>query len=219
MKGMEKRLSSLEAVEKKVTEFESELKKIWIYISDTNKATIERVGKVEERVETTDFSLSLANSKVLELEKEKDSLKDEIVYLQSQSMRNNLVFSNIPEAPLEGPDVAEAKLREFMTDKMKIAKDIVDKMGFERVHRIGPKIDGKTRKLVAKFSLFKERELVRKQWKALEGTPYYVNEQFPKEVIDKRRKLVPKMKDARREGKTAWIAYDTLYINGKPVKD
>jgi hypothetical protein len=106
-----------------------------------------------------------------------------------------------------------------MTDKMKIAKDIVDKMGFERVHRIGPKIDGKTRKLVAKFSLFKERELVRKQWKALEGTPYYVNEQFPKEVIDKRRKLVPKMKDARREGKTAWIAYDTLYINGKPVKD
>jgi chromosome segregation ATPase len=109
MKGMEKRLSSLEAVEKKVTEFESELKKIWIYISDTNKATIERVGKVEERVETTDFSLSLANSKVLELEKEKDSLKDEIVYLQSHSMRNNLVFSNIPEAPLEGPDVAEAR--------------------------------------------------------------------------------------------------------------
>jgi hypothetical protein len=42
---------------------------------------------------------------------------------------------------------------------------------------------GRSRNIVAKFDLFKERELVRKQWKALSCTPYFVNEQLPREVI------------------------------------
>lgn len=71
----------------------------------------------------------------------------------------------------------------------------------------------------AKFTYFKDRELVRKQWRNLQGTGYFMFEQFPKEVSDKRRKLVSKMKEARDKGKKAWIAYDTLYIEGKPVRD
>ncbi|KAH3772640.1 hypothetical protein DPMN_173981 [Dreissena polymorpha] len=43
-------------------------------------------------------------------------------------------------------------------------------------------------------------------------------EQFPPEVLEKRRKLVPKMKDAKKEGKRYWIVYDTIYVDGKPVK-
>jgi len=36
-------------------------------------------------------------------------IKDELIYLQSQSMRNNLVFSNTQEAPTEVPDDTEKK--------------------------------------------------------------------------------------------------------------
>mgnify|MGYP000441068583 CR=1 FL=1 len=43
------------------------------------------------------------------------------------------------------------------------------------------------RKIVAKFHVYKEKEVVMKQWKHLKGTPYYVSEQFPKEVVDKRK--------------------------------
>jgi hypothetical protein len=53
----------------------------------------------------------------------------------------------------------------------------------------------------------------------LRNTNYYITEQYPPEVAAKRRKLLPKMKDARTTGHKAWIAYDTLYINGKAVKD
>ncbi|KAH3773864.1 hypothetical protein DPMN_175235 [Dreissena polymorpha] len=59
---------------------------------------------------------------------------------------------------------------------------------------------------------------LRKQWKHLTGTNFQMHEQFPPEVLEKRRKLVPHMKDARKEGKRAWIAYDTLYVDGKPVR-
>ncbi|KAH3739997.1 hypothetical protein DPMN_046691 [Dreissena polymorpha] len=41
-------------------------------------------------------------------------------------------------------------------------------------------------------------------------------EQFPQEVLAKRRKLGTKLKAARDEGKKAWIVYDTLYVDGRP---
>ena len=91
-------------------------------------------------------------------------------------------------------------------------------MNFERVHRIGQRSDRKCRTIVAKFASFEDREYVRKQWKTLQGTKFFVTEQFPQEIISKRRRLIPKLKEYKKEGKRAWISYDTLYVEGKPVK-
>ena len=100
-------------------------------------------------------------------------------------------------------------------EKMKVAKEAVDQMVMERVHRIGPKQHGRCRQIVAKFLQFKDKEFVTKQWKTLEGTPFYVSEQFPGEVVEQRKRLV---RAARQEGKQAWIAYNTLYIDGGAVR-
>lgn len=139
--------------------------------------------------------------------------------MKSQSMRNNLIFTNIPESTMESAVETEEKIRKHLHEKMKLAKEQADQMGFERVHRKGQKEPGRIRHIVAKFTLFKDREYVRKQWKTLDGTNYNVFEQFPKEVVEKRRRLQPKMREHRSKGDTAWIAYDTLYVNGKPVRD
>ncbi|XP_053402918.1 uncharacterized protein LOC128558106 [Mercenaria mercenaria] len=183
------------------------------------KKTSERLASIEDKTESIDFALTQTSIKISTLEKQKEELRNDMSYLQAQSMRNNLVFSNIPEAPTETSETTEVKLRKFLNEKMKIAEDLVNKMSFERVHRMGAKHDGRCRNIVAKFTLYKEKELVRKQWKTLSSTPYYVNEQFPKDIVDKRKKLLLKMKEARREGNTSWISYDTLYINGNPVRD
>ena len=106
----------------------------------------------------------------------------------------------------------------FLVEKMKVAKEAVDQMVMERVHRIGPKQHGRCRKIVAKFLQFKDKEFVRKQWKTLEGTPFYVSEQFPREMVEQRNRLVPKLRAARQEGKHAWIAHDTLYVDGRTVR-
>ncbi|KAH3749591.1 hypothetical protein DPMN_184092 [Dreissena polymorpha] len=70
-----------------------------------------------------------------------------------------------------------------------------------------------------KIRSFKDREAVRRQWKELNGSNFQVFEQFPPEVVAARRRLVPNMKDARGQGKRSWIAYDTLYVDGRPVKE
>ena len=72
----------------------------------------------------------------------------------------------------------------------------------------------KTRPIVAKFAFYPDRERVRGAAKNLEGTSFSIGQQFPKEVQDRRRVLVPMMKKAKLEGKEAYISVDKLYING-----
>ena len=174
---------------------------------------------IEETLESADFNLGLTNDKVAALEKQNEVLKDEVTYLQSQSMRNNLIFAKIEEAPVGVQENTEQKVRDFLESKMKIAKQIVNDIVFESVHRMAARFQGSSRKIVAKLNLFKEREMVRKQWKHLENTPFYVHEQFPREVVAKRRQLIPTTTEAKRNGKNAWISYDTLYIDGMAQKD
>ena len=222
MNNVEKRLDTLEMLEKRVANFEKEISKVWNFMIDQSKKDDSRIRELQDKVESTDFSVGVTNDKVLQLEKEKDRLKDEVIYLQSQSMRNNLLFANIPEARSDVPEnqpETERKLRDFLESKMKKAKDVVNSIVFERVHRVGRKRDNKSRNIVAKFALYKEREMVRKQGKELEGTNYSVFEQFPIEIVEKRKRLIPKMKEAKRKGHKAWVSYDTLYIDGKSVKD
>lgn len=112
-------------------------------VEDRNKKLAERVTTVEKKNEALDFELGLASSKILTLEKDKDMLHDEVLYLQSQSVRNNLVFSNIPEVSAGVTEDADKTVRQFICEKLKIAKDLVDQIRFERVHRMGQKVNGK----------------------------------------------------------------------------
>ena len=114
---METRLKSLDIVEKKVSEFDSELKKLWTYSMDTSKMSEERISKIEGKAETIEFSVGLTNDKVVEIGRDNNRLRDEVVYLQSQSMRNNLTFSNIIETNTDGTEDTEQVLRTFLEDE------------------------------------------------------------------------------------------------------
>ncbi|KAK3106901.1 hypothetical protein FSP39_002444 [Pinctada imbricata] len=107
-------------------------------------------------------------------------------------MRENLLFFGIPEEEEEYCDVV---LTDYLTDTMKICTDI----SFERIHRVGrkhsPRDGQRPRPIVAKFSFFKDREFVRRHapW-TLKGSNYWVQEQFPVEIEQRRKALYPIMK-------------------------
>lgn len=44
---------------------------------------------VEDKTECVDYSLGVVNDKMVQLEKEKEVMKNEFGYLKSQSMQNN----------------------------------------------------------------------------------------------------------------------------------
>lgn len=102
-------------------------------------------------------------------------------------MRDNLIFSGIPETPNED---CETVLHHFLENKLKIDEFI----SFERVHCMGKPDEFKTkpRNIIAKFSFFKDREFVRRRApQKLKSTKIWVNEQFPPEIEERRKKLYP----------------------------
>ena len=66
---------------------------------------------------------------------------------------------------------------------------------------------------MAKVSYFKDREYIRlNASKRLKGSQIYVTEQFPPEIEEKRRKLYPVLRQAKKDKKRAKLVRDTLYI-------
>ena len=179
---MEKRLSALEEVKSKVEGFDKELKRMWTVLEDRNRLNDERMRKLEDKTESQDFACGMLNDKVISLEKEKDALKDEVIYLQSQSMRNNLIFSNIPETQGETNEQVESKIKvlNFIFEKMKVAKEVVDRMSFDRVHRMGPHIDGKLVTLLPSFMNIRRKSLCVSRGKHYRELSFLCTNSFPK---------------------------------------
>lgn len=63
-----------------------------------------------------------------------------------------------------------------------------------------------------------EKQCVR-NLKNLKGTNFFISEQFPKEITERRKKLLPRLKRAKEENRDAWISYDTLYIDVVAVRN
>ena len=60
--------------------------------------------------------------------------------------------------------------------------------------------------------------MVRSCAKNLDGSPYAVSQQFPKEVLEKSRSLIPTLKSLRDQGKRAYISVDKLFVDGRIYK-
>lgn len=194
---------------------------MWKQVDEAKQETKDNFEKVDGRMFDIEIGSGEAKKKIADSEQECQELKGTVTYLQSHTMRNNLIFGNIEEEDNEKPERTEAITRKFMVEKLGIAKDIVDNMKLERVHRLKRKYPTteKTKRIVCKFNLFKDRVMERKSSYKLKGTNFYVTEQFPPSVAAKRRVLVRKMREEKQKGNSAWLSYDTLYVNGRPVQD
>ena len=106
------------------------------------------------------------------------------------------------------------KIFEFCELELGIV-DARQTMKIDRAHRIGTPNSDKTRPIVAKFNFFQDKERIKRAAaEKLTNSKFNVGDQFPKEIQQRRRRLVPILKKAQSEGKTAVLVYDKLYING-----
>ena len=140
-------------------------------------------------------------------------LQAEITDLKCRRMRDYLLFFRIPK---EKGENCENTILEFIENNLKL-QNAKEEIKIHRAHRIGTYRPEKVMPIVAKFAFYPDKERVQKASKNLNGTSYGVAEQYPPEVMEKRRKLVPIMKAARGEGKEAFIRVDKLYINKKAL--
>lgn len=139
------------------------------------------------------------------------SLKETSLVLQTRSIRDNLVFSGLCENKQEK---TEDVIKDFLKTQLKLPLDTVNAITFHRVHRIVQQTKG-PRPIVAKFEHYKDKELVKGRGKELKGTTFGLNDQFPKEIQERRKLLYPILKDSRKNNKRAYLIVDKLYIDGQ----
>lgn len=138
-------------------------------------------------------------------------------YLENQSRRNNLRIEGIPEDINETWEKTEEKVKDVLVNKLHL--DFTPRM--ERAHRTGPSRNSnggprsKPKTVVCRLYDWKEKELILSKAKKIKPIGIFVNEDPAEETIKKRKELLPKLKEAREQGKIAYFSLDKLIIKNR----
>lgn len=187
----------------------TELKKSVEY----NHAQMEVVKNDQTMLKEEVKSLKLATTG---LTNENEKLKAALLELRCRSMRDNLLIMGIDEAKGETYSMAETLVRAFLQEQLGISEEEIKKIQLERTHRLGQrKEQGKPRPMVVKFTSSRTKDEVLALSKRLKGTRFFMTNQYPAEVVEKRRKLIPIMNSFRQKGQKVRLVVDKLYVNGE----
>lgn len=212
----------LTRLEEKVKENESkvtDIEKCVSFVSDQCDSVNKRLDNTVEleksvrlaREENAELRRTLEQMKLVNTD-----LKEDILDIKSRNMRDNLIFTNIPERQAED---TEQVLVDFLSTKLNI-----NNVKIERAHRMKQRTDRNTqgppapRPIVAKFSFFKDREAIRKSGRLLANTNYSIREQFPEEIERRRKPLYPLLRQARKNKQRAVMVKDRLFVDGHEVR-
>ncbi|KAL0151919.1 hypothetical protein M9458_052771 [Cirrhinus mrigala] len=170
----------LDSIDKRLSSFDARLSLVKILHREF-KSLRESLEFSQQQVET----LAAENASLRDSVK---SLTENVTHLNEENKKNKR--DGIPESTEED---AEATVKSFIKAYLKLPEDTVENICFERVHRLGAKKPGTPRPcpIVAKFGYFKQKEQVKSRGRELKGTDFSVNDQFPKEILERRKVLFP----------------------------
>lgn len=168
-----------------------------------NNELKERINKLEKKDKS---------EHCLKLETEINLLKKDIVNLETYSRKENIIIHGIKES--SGTEDCKQLVKNLINNKLQISGEI----NIQRCHRLGKKQQemDRHRPIIARFAFFSDRETVWKKKQMLKGSNLFIEEDLPVAIQQRRRRLLPVMKAARRDGKRASVHGDRLMIEGKP---
>lgn len=114
----------------------------------------------------------------------------------------------------ETPSDVIEKLLHLFNNQMRIS---VDASGIEQAQRFG-KRDTDHKAVFCVFKSFKKKMEILSRARRLKGTGFAVVDDYPKEIIAKRRKMYAPLRYYREKGRYAVLRYDTLYVEGMPYQ-
>jgi hypothetical protein len=153
--SVNEQVRKLDLIETKINIFDKETSDIDASLKNWFEETIKLTETLPDGSDSLEFGLRKLEDPVENVDAENQKLRQDIVDLKLRSMRDNLLFSNIPEIGNETPKDTEVVLRQFLKDNMKMEETQVNGIKFNHVHRIaGPRTP---RVIVAKFNEHQQR--------------------------------------------------------------
>lgn len=168
---------------------------------------IEMSNQTKQIVAQLDEKLAPFTREIEELKTENEILREKINYLEKNRRINNIILYGIKEN-----ETTSFCLMELIKKKFKGDLNIsVDSRDINSVYRLGKKVkDSKGRPILISFvNNWKKNEIMKNKKKLINA---FISEDYPKEVLDRRRELQSQLKEEREKGNYVYINYDKLVI-------
>ncbi|KAK3885657.1 hypothetical protein Pcinc_010143 [Petrolisthes cinctipes] len=207
--------------------FKSALDVIVEQLNSRIEATEETVRDLTRSLEFSQAEVKDLQSQVIELVK-KDNINKDIMetlkrkiceleqrsnYQEDYNRRCNLRFSGVPEQRGgETWEVTANTVTKLLQDKLQLPP-----MQIERAHRTGQAshVTGRSRTIVARFERYGDREAVVRNAKKLRGTGIFINDDLCPASLELRKNQMPRLKQAKEDGKIAFFRHTKLIIREK----
>ncbi|XP_060569746.1 uncharacterized protein LOC132728137 [Ruditapes philippinarum] len=212
-----KKLGKLESLEQKVGDIDNKISKLWSDLDKRVSKNEEKISDVREAVEAHDFDIEKTKDEVQSLKSENRRIKDEVVDMQAKAMMTNLIIGGIAEKQNETMEQTKECVIEYFKKDLKIPDEEIGDIKTNSVKRLGPKKNDKPRNILVVFQEVKMKDYVKsfKDNVDSKASGKYMHDQYPQEIVEQRRKLIPIMLKARKAKKDAFIKYNKLFVDGK----
>lgn len=141
------------------------------------------------------------------LKNEVEKLNEKVKRLEFGKKENNLILYGFEESN-EHINIVEMVSKTLIDSGIEVHKTDINK-----AFRIG-KVKEKARPiLINMLNAWKRDEILRNKKKLPKNI--YVKEDFSKEVLERRKELIPQLKEERKKGRIAYIKYDKLVVEGE----
>lgn len=157
--------------------------------------------------EIMDKKLQVWDTKLQKLEEKAVNQEKQLYYLEKEARQRNLVFFGVEEAEqsyLELEKNMTNFINKYFTTKIN-CKDL------QAIRRIGKRTD-RPRPVTITFTTLGTKINILKQKRALNDTAYYIKEDYPQKVLEKRKELQTQVRIEKEKGNKAIIKYDKLII-------
>ncbi|KAG6448447.1 hypothetical protein O3G_MSEX005486 [Manduca sexta] len=141
------------------------------------------------------------------LEKTIEEQNNKINNLERQFRRRNLILFGVEESE-KSYDELERIVLNIINSYTKIS---CDTSNIEAVRRLGRKGE-KVRPIVITFNTLGFKLKIQKNKHCFQNTSYYLKEDYPMEILIKRKELQVQLQKEQDAGNTAFIKYDKLII-------
>lgn len=150
----------------------------------------------------------LENSK---LKKRIEKQEEKMNSLEREVRRKNLIIRGIEDKDKEASEETREKVVKVMET---LGVQIDAKYDIDDIRRMGKSRNGIERPILLRLTTGNKKDEIIKQSNKLKGTDIWIDEDYPKEIIEERKLLFPKLKEARQKGYKAFIKYNKLVVNG-----
>ena len=142
-------------------------------------------------------------------------MEDGIDYVENQTRRNNLRIDGVAEIAAENWADTEAVVRKSFTTALKLPEAQANAIRIEHAHRTGPSSTGRPKTIVVRFESYKDQDCILQAARKEKPRGIFVNEDLSHRVMDRRKQLMPKLREARSNGKIAYLVYDRLVVKDR----